>query len=152
MRDQRLAADDVGHHGLAHHRLEQLFLVGEVKVERPLGDAGAPRDILQPGRGETAFGEAGDTRGDDLARPGVLAPPPAGRWGRNRQRHVNNLPDGYLARKARLVAGPITRGLRRYRRRFLILALKLACEARTFLEVASWSVTQVSAKPGADTA
>ena len=60
-----------------------LSLVGEVEVERPFGDAGAPGDVLEAGRCIAALGEADEARGDDLAWPSILAPPPAGRWSRN---------------------------------------------------------------------
>jgi hypothetical protein len=45
--------------------LEQHLFVAEVKVDRPLGDAGAARDIVEPRGGKTARGEFLQRGGED---------------------------------------------------------------------------------------
>ncbi len=77
-RAQAFEALDVGHQGGAHDRLEQLLLALEVEVERALADARARRDVLEPGGGEAALGEARQRRRQDLLGPRLLAALPAG--------------------------------------------------------------------------
>ena len=62
----------------AHHRLEQFFLVGEVQVERALGDAGARGDVLQARAGVAALDEQLQRGGGDFFRARLLAARPAG--------------------------------------------------------------------------
>ena len=68
------ARDDV----IAHHRLEEVFLVLEVEVERPLGDAGARGDVVEPGARIALFDEEFERGGDQFGRPCFLAAFPAG--------------------------------------------------------------------------
>ena len=53
----------------ADHRLEQLFLIGEVEVDRALGDPGAFGDVLKSGVGQPAFTELLEGGLDDLLGP-----------------------------------------------------------------------------------
>ena len=78
-RRQGLDPGEVRQQRLAHDRLEQLLLAVEVEVERALADAGAGGDVLDPGGGEAASGEALQRRSKDLLRPRLLAATPAGR-------------------------------------------------------------------------
>ena len=64
---------DDGRDGAADQRLEQRFLVLEVEVERALGDAGAGRHVVEPGRLEAVLGEHARRRLEDrlAARIGI---------------------------------------------------------------------------------
>ena len=64
--ERRLAALDERDDRVAHDAAEQLFLVGEVEVDRALGDAGALGDVLEAGRGEAALREHREGGVEDL--------------------------------------------------------------------------------------
>ena len=66
-----LDALDIGHDHLAHDGAEHVLLGLEIEIERALGEAGAARD-LHPRPGEALLG-GGERRGDDVARPLLLA-------------------------------------------------------------------------------
>jgi hypothetical protein len=53
----------------ADQLLEQRLLVGEVQVDRALGDAGAPRNIVEAGGGEAAGGKLLQRRRKDGVPP-----------------------------------------------------------------------------------
>ncbi len=72
---------DERHHAFAHHRLEQLFLVGKVQVQGAFGDAGARRHVVQPGAGVATLDEQVEPGGQQLRRPVLLAAFPARRSG-----------------------------------------------------------------------
>ena len=69
------ACDDVlqrGDHRAQLHAdqlLEQRLLVGEVQIDRALGDPGAPRHVVEPGRGKAAGGELVERRRQDGVAP-----------------------------------------------------------------------------------
>ena len=53
----------------AHKLLKERFLVLEVEIDRALGDAGAPRHVVEPRGGKAAFGEFVERRLQDCASP-----------------------------------------------------------------------------------
>jgi hypothetical protein len=53
---------------VADHLLEERFLVGEVEIDRALGDAGAPGDVVQPSAGEAVLAELLEGGRQDLLR------------------------------------------------------------------------------------
>jgi hypothetical protein len=67
--DRLLAPLDRGDGSLPDHFAEELFLVGEVKVDSALGDSGAVCDVLESGVGESAFAENLEGGLDDLLGP-----------------------------------------------------------------------------------
>ena len=75
--DHVLGLADDGHDGVAHHGLEQLFLVGVIQVQRALRHAGAARDVFQPGGGKAPFDEQVEGRRQQFLGPRILAPLPA---------------------------------------------------------------------------
>src|SRR5215469_15463023 len=93
---QRLAALEVRHQRLRDHRLEQFFLVREVEIEGALGDAGAVRHIVEPGRGKAMLGKASQRRVEDFAGASLLAPAPALRMNSGFRCNHNYLPVSYL--------------------------------------------------------
>ena len=68
-----LALRDRRHDRLAHHRFEQRFLVLEVEVDRPFGDAGMAGHFLELRRLVAPLDEDLERRRDDLGRPRRLA-------------------------------------------------------------------------------
>lgn len=84
VRELALGALDGGDHRLADHLLEQRFLVGEVEVDGALRDAGAHRDIVEPGAREPALAEDLDGGVEDLARALLGEAAPARRGGSGR--------------------------------------------------------------------
>ncbi len=58
------AAGDVAHHGA-----EELVLGGEVEIDGAFGDAGAARDVVEPGASESALAELDEGGVEDLAGP-----------------------------------------------------------------------------------
>ena len=53
----------------AHKLLKQRLLVLEVEIDRALGDAGAPRHVVEPRGGKAARGEFVERRLQDCASP-----------------------------------------------------------------------------------
>ena len=72
--DDLHALDDLVHHVVADHFLEQLFLARVVEVERALGDAGARGDFLGARGGEALLDEQVEGGVEQLLGPGFLAP------------------------------------------------------------------------------
>ena len=64
---------DHGRQHRAHQFLEQALLVAEVEIDRALGDAGAPRDVVEAGRGKAGGGEFFERGGEDRVAPLGLA-------------------------------------------------------------------------------
>ena len=54
---QALATLDQRHNAGTDDRLEQFFLAGEIEIQGALADARARGDLIEPGRGKTAFDE-----------------------------------------------------------------------------------------------
>jgi len=71
---------------MLHHALEQGDLVGEVEVDRGLGEPGALGHVVEARAGKPRLHELGESCVDDLLRPG------GGRATLFRRFHVNNLP------------------------------------------------------------
>ena len=71
------------------HFAKELFLVGEVEVDRAFGDAGAVGDVLESGLGESALTENFEGGLDDLLGPVLGSSTPLGRfcWGGGGARH-----------------------------------------------------------------
>jgi hypothetical protein len=66
---------EAGDDRLADHLAKQLFLVREVEVDGPLGDAGAPGDVVEACPGQPPLAELGEGGVDDLL--GALVGRPA---------------------------------------------------------------------------
>src|SRR5665647_1028486 len=69
---------DQRHQRGPYQLFEHRFLVLEVQIDRALGDAGAPGDIVKPGRGESARDELLQCGVDDGLPPLQRALRPAG--------------------------------------------------------------------------
>ncbi len=76
---ERLDAREMLCHLAPDDRLEEVFLAGVVKVNRPLGHARPRRHVLKASRRKPTLAKAFQRRGHDLGRPGLLASPPASR-------------------------------------------------------------------------
>ena len=74
--DRFFARLDGSDGGLPDHLAEEIFLVGEVEVNGPLGDSGPFGDILEAGLGEAAFAEHFEGGLDDLLGPVLRASSP----------------------------------------------------------------------------
>ncbi len=85
--ERLLGALDVSQRALADDRPKELFLVREVEVDGPLGDAGAPGDVLELGACQAALAEHLEGGVEDLARPLLGESAPAGLGFRGLSRH-----------------------------------------------------------------
>ena len=68
-REHGLERADHGTDLKAHKLLKERLLVLEVEIDRALGDAGAPRHVVEPRGGKAAFGEFVERRLQDCASP-----------------------------------------------------------------------------------
>ena len=81
---------------LPDHLAEELFLIGEVEVDRALGDSGAIGDVLESGFGESAFAEDLESGLNDLLGSVLGSSTPFGRfcrWGGGARHSINIVTD-----------------------------------------------------------
>src|SRR4051812_30226354 len=76
--DELFALLDLFDDGVANHLTEKLFLIGEVEVDRALGEASSLRDVVETGRREPALSEHGQRSFENL--PGPLFGESAPAW------------------------------------------------------------------------